>query len=373
MTKLIRIIDTTLREGEQTPGITFTDMEKREVVNKLILLGVHEVELGISSPMCDGVAGLVRYCRDAFPQHRFSLWARCMDEDIRYAGETGVEFLSLSIPVSDVHLDWKVKKDRKWVGRTIEKAVSRAVSLGMKVSLGFEDATRADEAFLLEMTRLAERAGVSRIRLADTVGISSPMKMAGLVSKVAAQLKGAELGVHTHNDFGMAVGNAVAAIESGAGWVDGAVLGLGERAGCASLEQLIGYLVFGRKESGIDVEQLKPLVDFVAGISNTIVDARSPILGESIFTCETGLHVQGLMNRPETYEPFAPDKVGAKRKLLIGEKTGKAAMVRQLQLLGRESISDSAVERCVEAVRVAGRRLGRGLSSEELLAVCRQG
>lgn len=373
MTKTIRCIDTTLREGEQAPGVSFSLSHKQQIVNRLVAVGIHEVELGIASPLVRDLSPLVNWCRKKYPLHRFSLWSRCVESDIRYAARLGIEIVSLSIPVSDLHLDCKLQKSREWARQTLARSIRAAKSLGLTVAVGFEDATRADESFLLEMALLARHCGAVRVRLADTVGICTPLKLSSLVAMLLEQLSGAEVGVHTHNDFGMAMGNAVAAAESGAAWLDGAVLGLGERAGCAPLEQLVGYLVLGRGEQGLCVEQLKSLVEFVAGITGSRVDSRSPIFGEAIFTCETGLHLQGLMQKPETYEPFAPDAVGTKRKLLIGAKAGKAAIVRHLQLQGCEPMSDAVLDRYVKAVRAAATRLGRALNSEEILAVCTQG
>lgn len=181
----------------------------------------------------------------------------------------------------------------------------------------------------------------------------------------------AELGIHTHNDFGMASGNAIAAFENGALWADGAMLGLGERTGCAPLEQIAAYLAIACERSDKKIQPLKGLGDYLTEITDREIVAHQPVFGSDIFTCETGLHLQGLMKEPKTYEPYAPEQVGASRKLMIGAKSGKYAIKRQIQLLGNDDLSEPVLERCVQMVRQVAAELGRSLSNEEFLAICK--
>ncbi len=370
MTEIYKIVDTTLREGEQTPGVQFSLEDKKQIVDSLAQIGVHEVELGIASHLSSCLPQLIAYASSTYPELNCSLWSRCREEDIRYAASLGTRRISLSIPVSDRHIVTKMEKDRIWVEKYMLDGIHLALSLGMAVAVGFEDSSRADIRFLQHMSSQAEKAGAWRVRLADTVGILSPGKTAKLVASLAEVLKKAEIGVHTHNDFGMATGNAIAAFENGAAWADGAILGLGERTGCARLEELVAYLSFACEQPGFNVRELKTLANFVADIANEPVESRHPILGEAIFACETGLHLQGLLKDPQTYEPYSPELVGAERKLMIGAKSGRSAIRLQLNRLGIE-LADDDMDKWVLAVRDAARAKGRALSDAELIALCR--
>ncbi len=330
-----RIIDTTLREGEQTPGVTFSLAEKKAVLAGLAAIGVHEAEIGISAPLAGRLDDLIRHCRRHHPQLRLALWCRCRPEDIAWAGRCRPDVLSLSIPVSDLHLNERLGKDRNWARAQMTSAIASALAAGMAVSIGFEDATRADRSFLAEMAGLAEETGAGRIRLADTVGIASPQTMAQLVRDIRQVVRHAELAVHTHNDFGMATANAVAALEAGAAWVDATVLGLGERAGCARLEEVAGYLGLVLGTPGLMPECLQPLAEYVARCQSLTVDPGRPLIGGRIFTCETGLHLQGIQVNPATYEPYPPELVGSRRRLVFGAKCGRRALLQRLSHLGQ--------------------------------------
>ena len=345
------IIDSTLREGEQTAGVVFSRDQKLEIVKHLIDLGVEEIELGVASFRTPELSSLVQESTAlAEGRCRISLWSRCLDEDIDFACLCGPDVLSLSIPVSEIHMREKLCVDRSWVLETLQRSVEKALGLGIPfVSVGFEDATRADSAFLAQVAAVAEKSGACRIRLADTVGIASPGTMSQLVGNIK-ETTSLALSVHTHNDFGMATANALAALESGANWVDATVLGLGERAGNCRLEELVGYLSLQKGAARYRPEKLKELCTTVAEAARIDISPYHPIVGDKIFTCETGLHVQGLIMSPRTYEPYNPVKVGQARSLLFGSKTGKKAVQTKLTALGL-SISDKQADELVRQIR----------------------
>lgn len=362
-----RIIDTTLREGEQTPGVAFSLGEKTTILDLLAATGIDEAEIGISSPLVPSLDVLISHCRANHPQLALSLWCRCRREDIDWAGRLQPDILSLSIPVSDLHLRERLGKDRDWARSCVRDAIAAAVAAGMKVAVGFEDATRAEPSFLREMAMLAERAGACRLRLADTVGIGSPATIAALVRDIRLITAGIDLGVHTHNDFGMATANAVAALEAGAVWADATVLGLGERAGCARLEELIGYIRLVRGDSRLYPDRLKPVAEFVAARARLDIDPRRPVIGTGIFTCETGLHLQGLQENPATYEPYPPESVGAERRLFFGAKCGRKALRQRLAVIGRYPDSER-LDHAITVIRDRSRSLCAPLSDSELIA-----
>lgn len=345
MIQTTRLIDTTLREGEQTPGVSFSLEQKKRIIDGLVATGVSEIEIGLASPLSTGSDVLATYCRTRHPDLRFSLWSRCHSGDIDNGALLGPDILSLSIPVSDLHIEQKMGKDRRWVECTLIQSVRRARRKGLAVSLGFEDATRANREFLLHLAKLAEHSGVSRIRLADTVGIASPLTIQSLINSLRKVLSVCEIGVHTHNDFGMASANAITALECGAQWADGTILGLGERTGCARLEELVGYLQLNKGVSQLDIASLKVLATEVAQFTNRNISATQPLLGDDIFACETGLHLHGIIANPDTYEPFSPESVGAGRKLIFGSKIGRRALHYLSEITGEtangEIISDA--------------------------------
>ena len=220
--------------------------------------------------------------------------------------------------------------------------------------------------FSPEWPGMAEYSGAFRIRLADTVGLATPVRIISLVRVSRECLHRCDVAIHTHNDFGMATANAMAALESGAAWADVTILGLGERSGCARLEELAGYLGMMRSDSRIQPQHLKPLARYVAGIAHRNIEDCRPILGEKIFACETGLHIQGLTKDPVTYEPYPPERVGAKRHLLTGSKCGRNAIKMRLSALGF-NIGDDLLLQKTRDLRDRAIFIGKSLDDAEFL------
>lgn len=327
------IIDTTLREGEQAPGVSFSITEKKRIVDGLARIGIDEVELGIASSLIEPPADLLRYCRRVHPRLSCSLWSRCMKKDIRFAASLQPDILSLSLPVSDILLRDKMEKTRTWAGECLSSCLNLAKELGMAVSVGFEDAFRADPEFLEYMAMMAESHGTLRIRLADTLGTSTPVEISERIGFLATILSSTRLAIHCHNDFGMATANAVAALENGADYADAALLGLGERCGCTRLEELAGFLML-KRNGRYDLRQIPPLSRYVAGIAKRDISPDRPFIGNNIFTCESGLHLSALYKNPRTYEPYPPETVGGERRLLLGPKAGRKAILAHFEALG---------------------------------------
>jgi homocitrate synthase NifV len=357
------LIDSTLREGEQTPSVVFTDKDKYNIIEGLYRVGVDEIELGIATPVNAYLPRLVKEARKRTAGScRLSLWCRCKAEDIAFAATCSPDLLALSIPVSDPHIRERLGKDRAWISRTLASSIQQALAAGIPaVSAGLEDASRADTAFLLATAKIAEQHGATRIRLADTVGICSPARMTTLVRT----LKGAvtlPLAVHCHNDFGMATANSVAALEAGADCLDATVLGLGERAGNCRLEEVIGYLALVLGEKRYHPEFLPELCRFVAETAGRDIADNHPLVGSAIFTCESGLHQHGLTVNPDMYEPYAPERVGGTRRLRFGKKTGTRAVQMQLHKAGLR-LNDMQIKDLISRIRSGG----QVLNQEQLL------
>ncbi|MDP2003834.1 MAG: LeuA family protein [Desulfurivibrionaceae bacterium] len=357
------LVDSTLREGSQTVGVAFSLEQKVAIARDLVRVGVEEVEVGIASPLDRELPALVARCRGEAGVRRLGLWCRCREEDIACGLQLAPDVLSLSVPVSDLHVRVKLNLKRSAVAEMVARAVSRARAAVPYVSLGLEDATRAEPAFLREIVTVACESGVDRIRIADTVGVATPGSIGALVRELRSTFA-VEIGVHMHNDFGMATANAIAALEAGAHWADVTVLGLGERAGNSRLEEVAGYLALqgGRPYA---TTLLPDLARLAADCSGRKIEAHQPVIGAGIFACETGLHLAGLAKDPRTYEPYEPILVGARRQWSYGAKVGRQGVAERLRQLGLHC-QEAQLARLAEAFRGRCLDLGRPLHDREV-------
>ncbi|CAK8719536.1 Pyruvate carboxyltransferase [Candidatus Electrothrix laxa] len=353
------LIDSTLREGEQTPNVLFADKDKYNIVKGLCRVGIDEIELGIATPMNAYLPRLIKEVRKITAGSCWlSLWCRCKPEDIAFAASCSPDLLSLSIPVSDAHIRERLGKDRAWITTTLASSIQQALVAGIPaVAVGMEDASRADVDFLLATAKIAEQHGATRVRLADTVGICSPTHMTTLVQAVKETVS-LSLAVHCHNDFGMATANSIAALEAGADSLDATVLGLGERAGNCRLEEVIGYLALVLGEKRYHPEFLPELCQLVAETAGRDIADNHPLVGSAIFTCESGLHQHGLTVNPDIYEPYAPERVGGTRRLRFGGKTGARAIQLQLHKAGIQ-LNEMQIKDLVRRIRSGGQVLNQ--------------
>lgn len=358
------LVDSTLREGSQTVGVAFSLEQKVALARQLVRVGIEEIEVGIAAPRDKELPALVARCRHEAGVRRLGLWCRCRQEDIACARRVAPEVLSLSVPVSDLHITVKLGLDRGAVAGIVAQAVAGARAGVGYLSLGLEDATRAEPDFLREIVRVACENGVDRIRIADTVGIATPGSIGALVRDLRSRFK-VEIGVHMHNDFGMATANAIAALEAGAQWADVTVLGLGERAGNSRLEEVAGYLAL-QETRPYDTALFRPLALLAGECAGRSIAPHHPVVGAEIFACETGLHLAGLARNPNTYEPYAPALVGAERKLIYGGKIGRHGMIERLRQLGVQ-VQEAQIGRLVDSFRSQCRILGRPLHDPEVL------
>ncbi|HCC53567.1 MAG TPA: pyruvate carboxyltransferase [Desulfobulbaceae bacterium] len=357
------LVDSTLREGSQTVGVAFTLEQKVAFVRHLMRVGVEEVEVGIASPLDRELPALVARCRREAGLNRLAIWCRCREEDIACALRLAPDVLSLSVPVSDRHLAIKLNLGQAGVAEMVARAIAKVRAVVPYVSLGLEDATRADLGFLREIVTVACESGVDRIRIADTVGVATPGEIAVLVRDLRRNFA-VEIGVHMHNDFGMATANAIAALEAGAHWADVTVLGLGERAGNSRLEEVAGYLAL-QGARPYETTLLQSLSRLAADCSGRTIEAHRPVIGAGIFACETGLHLAGLAKDPQTYEPYDPVLVGAQRQLFYGAKVGRRGVTERLQQLGL-FCQEGQLERLAATFRGQCLALGRPLYDREV-------
>ncbi|MBU0484260.1 MAG: pyruvate carboxyltransferase [Proteobacteria bacterium] len=327
------LIDSTLREGGQMAGVSFSLDDKKRIFTNLVQIGIEEIEIGVATSYDPDLVKLINFCRVMSPETRIALWSPCRTENINFATQLKADVLSLSIPTSEILIKKKLRRDTTWVLRTLQRSIKLAQKNGINfISLGLEDATRAEPGFLKELILTASSSGALRIRLADTIGIASPQDIIELMRVVRLYYHG-DIGVHMHNDFGMATANSISALDAGAEYADVTVLGIGERAGNAKLEEIVGFLSF-RNGRPYKTTALKPLAELMAHLIGRETSLTQPVIGAHIFHCESGLHLQGLRKDTSTYEPFSPEKVGAKRQLLYGTKIGKREIKDSLEPMG---------------------------------------
>ena len=365
--KKIKIVDTTLRDGEQTAGVAFANHEKITIAQALSDMGIDQLEVGIPTMGGDEKAAIKAICKRDL-KASIMAWNRAVISDIEQSIDCGVDAVAISLSVSDIHIQHKLKKSREWVLENMYNAVSYAKKNGLYISVNGEDASRADTDFLIEFINLAKEAGADRFRYCDTVGVMEPFTLRNTIEKIH-KATNFDIEMHTHNDFGMATANAIAGIVGGANHIGVTVNGLGERAGNAALEEVIMALkfVYGY-ETDIDTTKFREISKYVSKASGRELPAWKPIVGTNMFRHESGIHADGALKNPSNYEAFDPSEVGLERQIVIGKHSGKAAIINKFKEYEIE-LSDIEAEQMLESVRLTSVRMKRNLFDKELVQI----
>jgi len=368
----VRIFDTTLRDGEQTPGVSLSPEKKLNIAKKLDALGIDAIETGFPV-ISDGERNAVKMITSENLNSELCGLARTNKKDIDAAVDCGLNYIHTFIATSDIHLEYKLKMTREQALEKAIDAVEYGKSRGLQVEFSAEDATRTDREFLKQVFGEVAKAGADRIDIPDTVGYSTPQYIAE-ITRDAIDTTKLPISVHCHNDFGLAVANAISGIQAGAECAHVTINGIGERAGNASLEELVmalNSLQFDQKwETNINKELLYETSRYISKIVGITVQPNKAIVGENAFGHESGIHTHGVLNNPLTYEPISPEIVGRTRWLQVGKHAGIHGMNAMLKEYGIIP-NEEQTKKILEKVKNIGDQ-GKQVTEVELLSLANE-
>ena len=351
--------DSTLRDGEQAPGIVFSAEQKMEIAKRLSDAGVQYIEAGFPAI---SEAGL---------RAKITCLCRAMEKDIDIAKNCGVHGAIIELPVSYPRLKYQFGWEERAVIEKALRVTEYAKQKGLAVYLFMIDSTRAHEEFLEELTKTVTAAGcVDRLSVGDTNGCASPEGMGYLVRKVRSWVD-VPVEVHCHNDFGLGVANSISSVKNGAGSVSTTLSALGQRAGNTCLEELVMALtcLYG-VNTGIDVAKLYDVSQIVREWSGWSFPPNSPVVGKKLFTWEAGIPTAALMKNPFTVEPILPELFGRRHDVLLGKKSGKANLQWKARELGL-ALDEEKLPLYLDEVKAQATRQQRALTDEEFAAIVR--
>jgi homocitrate synthase NifV len=369
----IRVVDTTCRDGEQMPGVSFTLKEKLKIARKLEDMGIEQLETFATYNESDKKCA--KMLRAQSSTISIMGWNRMVKADIEDSLAHDVDAVSISTDTSDIALTHKLKITREEQNSRLVDCIEFAKDHGVYVCFNAGDATRTDLSSLIDFARAGKDAGADRFRICDTIGLLRPASSARLIEEVMSAVN-IDIEFHAHNDFGLAVANALAACEAAASfekralWVSTTVNGLGERAGNVSLEVFVMNLHSHYGVEKYSLEHILPLCKHVEKASGLLIPLNYPVIGGNMFTHKSGIHVDGVLKNPSMYEAFDPGKLGMERRIALGKHSGKASVKHKLEQLGLTAPPD-ALEPMRKEIGRLGEKVKRNLTDEEFVAIYR--
>jgi len=368
----VRIFDTTLRDGEQSPGVALSPENKLNIAKKLDELGVDAIETGFPV-ISEGEQKAIKMITQANLSAELCGLARTNQQDIDAVVDCGLKYVHTFIATSDIHLQYKLHLSQDQALAKAVESVEYAKSRGLQVEFSAEDATRTDRGFLKKIFTAVTKAGADRIDIPDTVGYSTPQYIAE-ITKDAIEATKLPISMHCHNDFGLAVANAISGIQAGAQCAHVTINGIGERAGNASLEELVmalQCLKFDQSwETGIKTELLYETSKYVSKLAGMPVQPNKAIIGENAFGHESGIHTHGVLSNPLTYEPISPEIVGRNRWLQVGKHAGAHGIYAMLDDYGVQP-DKNQLKKILEMVKAIGDQ-GKRVTDVELLSIANE-
>ena len=360
------ILDTTLREGEQTPGVAFSIEQKIKIASLLGGFGVNSIEVGFPSSSKGAMEASKAICELGYDFETLG-YARAKTEDIDAVAEAGCDRVVINMPTSDIQIESKLNVTREYLEEILVNSISYALNRGLKVRFTPEDSSRTPNDVWRRIIEKAVNAGADRISITDTVGIATPQKIVQLVESLQYLKVGIDL--HCHNDFGLAIANAIAGVQAGADQIQCTVNGLGERVGICPLAETVMALKYAYNvQLDVKTEMLKEISEYVAEASGIPLSNRSPIVGRHAFTHTAGIHTAAVLKNPHAYEPVPPESVGNKRRLVLGKFSGKNLIRHKLNELGIK-LQEEQISMLAESVREAAETSGEIGDSELVLLV----
>jgi len=364
----VYIVDTTLRDGEQTAGVVFANAEKIRIASYLDKIGVDQIEAGI--PVMGGFEkDCIKRIVNMGLNSSIMAWNRAVISDIKESLDCGVDAVAISISTSDIHIKYKLQTTREDVLNRMSDAVKFAKDNDLYVSVNAEDASRSNVEFLTEFALVAKHFGADRLRFCDTVGTLTPLSTYRYI-KTLIDAVGINIEMHTHNDFGMATANALSGIYAGANYVGVTINGLGERAGNACLQEVVmGLKYLMNFDFPYDTTLFREVAEYVARASGRILPLSKPIVGSNIFAHESGIHGDGVMKNPLTYEVFSPEEVGLERQMVLGKHSGSAAVRSKFKNEYGIELSAKEADEILSGVRKMSIDLKRSLFDKEIMYI----
>jgi methanogen homocitrate synthase len=352
----VHIYDSTLRDGEQMPGVAFTKEDKLTIARGLDEACLPEIEAGfpsVSETEFQTIKAIVDLDLDA----EISVLSRCCEPDLDRVRRLDLDLVMLFIATSQVHMREKLSMDREGVTKKVSNALDYCSDHGIAYSFSSEDTTRSDLGFVRDINWMAAERGARRIGITDTVGCATPEAMAHIVTFLKEELP-CYVSIHCHNDFGLATANAVAGVMAGATHVAVTVNGIGERAGNVPLQEFALTMEgLYNVTTGLDLTKLTKVSRMVSEITEVPLHANQPITGHNVFSHESGIHVAAVHSNPFTYEPIAPESVGNERRIIMGKHTGHRAL-RYVLTEGGVQFNDAQLEEILVEVKRRGEAEG---------------